>query len=155
MNLKLCWTNLAIPWANWDSLSAQLLPRWIQLLGKVQQAYRRQKKESALVDFDDLERLAAQVLSNDAIRRRYREDEFNHLLVDEFQDTNDLQWQIIRALADLGRGGTLFAVGDPKQSIYQFRGADVSVSTSSATKSPEMPMGKNFRSPLHFAAIAG
>ena len=125
--LKALLDELGDPLGELDTLSAQLLPRWIQLLGKVQQTYRKQKKESALVDFDDLERLAAQVLSNDAIRRRYREAEFNHLLVDEFQDTNDLQWQIIRALADLGRGGTLFAVGDPKQSIYQFRGADVSV----------------------------
>ena len=53
--------------------------------------------------------------------------EFKHLLVDEFQDTNSAQWQIINSLADLQRGGSLFVVGDPKQSIYQFRGADVSV----------------------------
>ena len=53
--------ELGDPLDELDSLSAQLLPLWIQLLGKVQQAYRKQKKESALVDFDDLERLAAQV----------------------------------------------------------------------------------------------
>ncbi len=110
-----------------DVQSARLLPLWIGLLSQVQGAYRKLKTERALVDFDDLERLAAQVLSQEQIRRRYREAEFNHLLVDEFQDTNDRQWQIIRALGDLDRGGTLFAVGDPKQSIYGFRGADVSV----------------------------
>ncbi len=110
-----------------DERSARLLPLWMRLLGKVQAAYRKLKTERALVDFEDLERLTAQVLSQEPIRDRYREAEFNHLLVDEFQDTNDRQWQIIRALADLDRGGTLFAVGDPKQSIYQFRGADVSV----------------------------
>ena len=115
------------PLGELDAQSAQLLPLWIGLLGAVQAAYRELKTERALVDFDDLERLTAQILSQEHIRRRYREAEFNHLLVDEFQDTNDRQWQIIRALGDLDRGGSLFAVGDPKQSIYGFRGADVSV----------------------------
>ncbi|MCY4072759.1 MAG: UvrD-helicase domain-containing protein [Chloroflexi bacterium] len=115
------------PLGELDAQSAQLLPLWIRLLGEIQGAYRKLKAERALVDFDDLERLTAQVLSQDHIRRRYREAEFNHLLVDEFQDTNDRQWQIIRALADLDRGATLFTVGDPKQGIYGFRGADVSV----------------------------
>jgi len=115
------------PLGELDAQSAQLLPLWIRLLARVQDAYRKLKQERALVDFDDLERLTAEVLSQEHIRRRYREAEFNHLLVDEFQDTNDRQWQIIRALADLDRGAALFAVGDPKQSIYGFRGADVSV----------------------------
>ncbi|MCY4021484.1 MAG: UvrD-helicase domain-containing protein [Chloroflexi bacterium] len=119
--------ELGEPLGALDALSAQMLPLWIGLLAKVQDAYGKLKAERALVDFDDLERLTAQVLSQDQIRRRYREAEFNHLLVDEFQDTNDRQWRIISALADLDRGGALFAVGDPKQSIYQFRGADVSV----------------------------
>ena len=47
--------------------------------------------------------------------------------MDEFQDTNAVQWEIVRGLADIEQGGSLFVVGDPKQSIYQFRGADVSV----------------------------
>jgi len=81
-----------------DAQSAQMLPLWIRLLAKVQDVYQKLKAERALVDFDDLERLTAQVLSQEQIRRRYREAEFNHLLVDEFQDTNDRQWQIIRAL---------------------------------------------------------
>lgn len=135
-----------------DAQSAQMLPLWIRLLAKVQNVYQKLKAERALVDFDDLERLTAQVLSQEQIRRRYREAEFNHLLVDEFQDTNDRQWQIIRALGDLDRGGTLFVVGDPKQSIYQFRGADVSVfnrvrkriATDAAGK--ELSLSTSFRS---------
>ena len=110
-----------------DRATAAMLPLWHQLLRQVQAAYRERKRENAQLDFDDLERLAAQLLQQEDVRRRYRGSEFKHLLVDEFQDTNAAQWQIIKSLADLERGGTLFAVGDPKQSIYQFRGADVSV----------------------------
>ena len=110
-----------------DRLTAKLLPLWHQLLEQVRAAYRERKHAAAQLDFDDLERLAADLLHDQAVRDRYRNAEFKHLLVDEFQDTNAAQWQIIRSLADLEIGGALFAVGDPKQSIYQFRGADVSV----------------------------
>jgi len=60
------------------------------------------------------------------VRERYRA-EIAALLVDEFQDTSPAQWAIVRALADPAEPGRLFLVGDPKQSIYAFRGADVSV----------------------------
>ncbi|MCY4062667.1 MAG: UvrD-helicase domain-containing protein [Chloroflexi bacterium] len=109
-----------------DRATAELLPLWHQLLQKVRTTYRARKQKSALLDFDDLERLAAKLLRDDEVQRRYRGTEFKHLLVDEFQDTNEAQWRIIKSLADLERGGSLFVVGDPKQSIYQFRGADVS-----------------------------
>ena len=110
-----------------DRATAKLLPLWHRLLQVVKTTYRERKRENAQLDFDDLERLAAQLLQHEDVRKRYRSAEFKHLLVDEFQDTNAAQWQIINSLADLQRGGSLFVVGDPKQSIYQFRGADVSV----------------------------
>ena len=110
-----------------DRATAQVLPIWYQLLCQVRAAYRDRKDADALLDFDDLERLTVELLADPAVRQRYRNAEFKHLLVDEFQDTNEAQVRIVRALADLQVGGTLFVVGDPKQSIYQFRGADVSV----------------------------
>ena len=110
-----------------DHATAALLPLWHQLLQAVKTTYRERKRASARLDFDDLERLAAEALQDGEVQQRYRGSEFKHLLVDEFQDTNRAQWQIINSLADLQRGGSLFVVGDPKQSIYQFRGADVSV----------------------------
>ena len=110
-----------------DEKSARLLPLWIRLLRALQCEYRSRKMDEALLDFGDLERLTAQLLEHESVRQRYRGGEINHLLVDEFQDTNAAQWRIVQSLADLGRGGSLFVVGDPKQSIYQFRGADVSV----------------------------
>ncbi|MBL8161866.1 MAG: UvrD-helicase domain-containing protein, partial [Anaerolineae bacterium] len=110
-----------------DARTADLLPLWATLIGRAQTAYWQAKQDLRALDFDDLERLTQQVLLNDAVRARYQGDEFKHLLVDEFQDTNAAQWAIVQRLADLTHGGSLFVVGDPKQSIYQFRGADVSV----------------------------
>ncbi|MCY3780060.1 MAG: UvrD-helicase domain-containing protein [Chloroflexi bacterium] len=133
-------------------LSAQLLLQWHGLLEEVRLAYRERKSAAAQVDFDDLERLAADLLRHEDLRQRYRNAEFKHLLVDEFQDTNAAQWQIIRSLVDTETGGSLFAVGDPKQSIYQFRGADVSVFNrvreqfSRGTAGIELPLSISFRS---------
>ena len=135
-----------------DRQSAALLPLWIRLLSQVQRAYRYHKLAQGLLDFDDLERLTARVVRNQSVSARYRNAEYKHLLVDEFQDTNRAQWKIIRALADLGRGGSLFAVGDPKQSIYQFRGADVSVFNRVRDQIAEnsvgldLPLSTSFRS---------
>jgi ATP-dependent helicase/nuclease subunit A len=110
-----------------DAKIAELLPLWSALIRRAQAAYWQAKQEARALDFDDLERLTQHVLTHDAVRVRYQGDEFKHMLVDEFQDTNAAQWAIVQRLADLTRGGSLFVVGDPKQSIYQFRGADVSV----------------------------
>lgn len=111
-----------------DRHAARLLPLWSDLLLRVRESYQQIKNEQGMLDFDDLERLTLDLLTAyPHVRTRYRDAEFRHLLVDEFQDTNKRQWGIIQALADVHKGGSLFVVGDPKQSIYAFRGADVSV----------------------------
>ncbi|MBA3872275.1 MAG: UvrD-helicase domain-containing protein, partial [Anaerolineae bacterium] len=111
-----------------DHKAATLLPLWATLIQQAQAVYQSRKQEDGLLDFNDLERLTRDLLvNNPTVRERYQGAEFKHLLVDEFQDTNAVQWEIVRGLADIEQGGSLFVVGDPKQSIYQFRGADVSV----------------------------
>jgi ATP-dependent helicase/nuclease subunit A len=106
--------------------AADLLPLWHSLIMRVQAAYRHAKRDA--LDFDDLERLTRDLLvTHESVRQRYQNAEFKHLLVDEFQDTNGAQWEIVQALADPLVPGALFVVGDQKQSIYAFRGADVSV----------------------------
>lgn len=111
-----------------DEHAAQLLPHWAALLRLMRSAYTDAKRERGVLDFDDLEALTRLLLrEREDVRRRYRGAEFRHLLVDEFQDTNDAQWDIVRLLAPPEAQGTLFVVGDPKQSIYSFRRADVRV----------------------------
>jgi ATP-dependent helicase/nuclease subunit A len=87
--------------------------------------YDTRKAGLQALDFDDLEGGAVRLLREHAAVRAYWQDEVRALLVDEFQDTNHRQ----RDLLDLlnGAGGKLFIVGDGKQSIYRFRGADVTV----------------------------
>ncbi len=97
-------------------------------------AWREAKAREGWVDFDDLIARAAHLLSNNAMADwiRYKLDRsFDHILVDEAQDTNQAQWQIIEALTDdffSGEGArgdairTIFTVGDYKQAIFGFQG---------------------------------
>lgn len=120
--------SIGTPPGELDHKAAELLPLWVNLIRQAQAAYWQQKQENSLLDFNDLERLTHQLLTeHPAVRRRYQGGEFKHVLVDEFQDTNPVQWAIVRGLADVEQPGSLFVVGDPKQSIYMFRSADVSV----------------------------
>ncbi len=87
-------------------------------------------------------------------------DRYHHFLIDEFQDTNGLQWHNIAVLADeaLSRGGTLFVVGDKKQSIYRWRGADTGLVDHLLSRyrsfSPlEIALTTNYRSGEHIVAF--
>ena len=109
-----------------DKQAAMDLQQWQTLILRVQERFRSAKERRDALDYDDLELLCWKMLSDEAVRARYH-SEFRHLLVDEFQDTNQRQWQIIRALTEGEMAASLFLVGDPRQSIYAFRGADVRV----------------------------
>jgi len=99
------------------------------LLDPVRRELGRRKGDAGEYDFDDMLAFVDDVLRGprgprlaDALRERWR-----YALIDEFQDTDEMQWSIFRrAFFDPGRlPGVLYLVGDPKQSIYRFRGADV------------------------------
>ncbi len=86
-------------------------------------AYDEQCQREGVVDFAELLLRSFELLShNERLREHYRA-RFRHVLVDEFQDTNKLQYRWLKLLA--GPGASLFAVGDDDQSIYAFRGANV------------------------------
>ena len=82
----------------------------------------KELQESNSVDFDDLLLWTHKLLTdNPQIRDNYSR-RFHHILVDEFQDTNTVQYQLLKLL--VGADGNFFAVGDEDQSIYRWRGAD-------------------------------
>jgi len=86
-------------------------------------AYEQQCQREGVVDFAELLlRSFELLLRNEPLRRHYQQ-RFRHVLVDEFQDTNVLQYRWLKLLA--GENACLFCVGDDDQSIYAFRGADV------------------------------
>ena len=108
------------------------LAELVRLLGRLFDhalaEYQGAKDQRQAIDFDDLEAGALALLAHPEIRVRWQR-QIDALLVDEFQDTNQRQREIVEALAGVsdGSAGRLFVVGDAKQSIYRFRGADVSV----------------------------
>ncbi len=110
---------------------------YFRLVAALRDQYDRGKASRAALDFDDLIMRARALLKNEsAAWVRYKLDfGIDHILVDETQDTSPEQWSVIRALVDdylSGDGArsvnrTFFAVGDVKQSIYSFQGANAEV----------------------------
>ncbi len=105
-------------------------------LDELLRAFEEFKRSAAVVDFDDLLYITRRVLREHEAVRQAAADRYSRILVDEFQDTDPVQAEIIFLLAGSGAAsghwydrplmpGHLFMVGDPKQAIYRFRGADI------------------------------
>ncbi len=93
-----------------------------EVVKRVYKRYQELLKQNNAVDFDDLLLWTAHLLSEfPAVREKYAQ-RFQHVLVDEFQDTNFAQYVLLKHLASVH--GNIFVVGDPDQSIYRWRGAD-------------------------------
>lgn len=90
------------------------------------QAYEQQCNREGVVDFAELLLRNFELLSRNEILRDHYRERFHHILVDEFQDTNRLQYNWLKLLAgvDSQNAAAVFVVGDDDQSIYAFRGAD-------------------------------
>ena len=122
-----------------QAAASHVLAALIPLVRPVMDRYRDYKRSAALLDFDDLIFAARDLLRDHDDVRRALAARFTRVLVDEFQDTDPLQTEIFWRLcgdppaecdaADWPtftlRPGALFLVGDPKQAIYRFRGADI------------------------------
>ncbi len=120
-----------------QAASGHVLSALIEEAAPILQRYRDHKRASAQLDFDDLIHAARDLLRDHEAVRQALGQRYAHVLVDEFQDTDPLQAEIFwrlcgdpidGALDWKGfriRPGALFLVGDPKQAIYRFRGADV------------------------------
>jgi ATP-dependent helicase/nuclease subunit A len=108
-----------------DEQLAGLIPLLKQLFDVAIEQYNTLKVRRNTLDYDDLEMKTLQLLANYREAREYWQSNINSIMVDEFQDTNQRQADLIQSLQ--GPSTHLFLVGDAKQSIYRFRGADVSV----------------------------
>ena len=120
------------------AIAGELLVRLAAEMQGLIQDWREYKRAAALLDFDDLLYTARDLLVGHEDVRQALSKRYRHVLVDEFQDTDPLQIEILwllcgerskgfrgKPLARTLRPGALFLVGDPKQAIYRFRGADV------------------------------
>ena len=102
---------------------AEARDAWAARRVEIYAEYESQCQREGVVDFAELLlRCQELLLRNEPLRRHYQE-RFRHILVDEFQDTNRLQYAWLKLLA--AGGARLFAVGDDDQSIYAFRGAEI------------------------------
>jgi ATP-dependent helicase/nuclease subunit A len=108
-----------------ERIAGEILPAFVAVYRHAQDAYCLVKQQRRALDFDDLESRTLTLLSEHPDVLCEWQGEVEALLVDEFQDTNGRQRDLVQLLN--GNRGRLFIVGDAKQSIYGFRGADVTV----------------------------
>lgn len=123
------------------------LEEWREDIKNAKKAYRRKKKETNSMDFDDLLILTLKLLKDDNGLRQIYQRKFRHVLVDEYQDTNRVQCDLIDLL--VGEKQYLMVVGDDAQSIYSWRGADMDNILNFQDKYPDAEIFKietNYRS---------
>lgn len=141
-----------IPQVCLDVFAQQYALEMVNLLNSIDKRLNEEKHKISALDFDDLESRTMVLLQRPEVIAR-TEDRYRFFLVDEFQDTNGVQQRLLERLAlPAGRRpANLFIVGDRKQSIYSFRGADVDVfrqmtSVLLAAGGETKPLPLNFRS---------
>ncbi len=125
------------------------------LFAEVYAAYEKRLAAAGALDFDDLLTRTARLLRDDPELRERLGRRYRFILVDEYQDTNQCQYRIARALA---RGhDNLFVTGDPDQSIYGWRGADIGIILAFEKDFPGAPvvrLEENFRSTPQVLSLA-
>ncbi len=102
---------------------AEIYDDFSRQMGEIFAGYDEQCQREGLVDFPELLLRSFELLTRNEVLREHYQNRFRHILVDEFQDTNRLQYRWLKLLA--GPHTAIFGVGDDDQSIYRFRGANV------------------------------
>ncbi|MBI9095174.1 MAG: UvrD-helicase domain-containing protein [Sphaerochaeta sp.] len=116
------------------------LARVVAFVREYAEAYQREKRKTGILTFSDVSSLAVEILKNNSVLRSYFKNKFRYIMIDEFQDNNEQQKELLYLLSEKEEETSegiplpssltcdkLFFVGDEKQSIYRFRGADVRV----------------------------
>jgi ATP-dependent helicase/nuclease subunit A len=145
--------RISVP-GNKDKEIIAQLKKFYVLCQAISERFMQRKNDLGVVDYEDLQLYALQLLQDYPEVRRKISSTFQYIMVDEFQDTNFIQWQIIRSLGEL-KDHKYFIVGDPKQSIYGFRNADIRVfqhvkdefikSASQNSTDPSIVLRESFR----------
>jgi ATP-dependent helicase/nuclease subunit A len=99
---------------------------FLRLYNFANNKYNEIKREQNVLDYEDLQILTIHLLQKNNEVYQKIQNRFDYIMVDEFQDTNPLQWEIIKLLIE-NQKDKLFVVGDPKQSVYGFRNADIRI----------------------------
>ena len=113
--------NQFILWDEYEKLSG--LDYRKSIISKIYKAYEKKLQESQALDFDDLLIKTVELFKNNSDVLEYYQERFKYIMVDEYQDTNGVQFQLVNMLADKYKN--ICVVGDDDQSIYKFRGADI------------------------------
>ena len=124
---------------------APVLKILLRLTDELDCEFSRRKRLKNVVDFSDIELMTLELLRDESMARQLRQN-IAMIIVDEFQDSNEIQYEIFRRLSQ--NEDNLFFVGDAKQSIYRFRGADprVFVRLLDDEKYEKILLNRNFRS---------
>jgi ATP-dependent helicase/nuclease subunit A len=112
-----------------DEITAELVKfsnAFINLGCGIINVYENKKKQKGYLDFEDILIKTRELINNEKVRKDIAQ-KFKYILVDEYQDTNEIQYEILMPLVDYLRSGNLFVIGDEKQSIYRFRDAELEV----------------------------
>lgn len=125
-----------------------------QNIAKIFEYYENTLNNNNAIDFDDMLMLCVKLLEQNAEVRKKYYDKFHHILVDEYQDTNQAQYQLVKALytnlqSDIPESRSLCVVGDVDQSIYSWRGADFRIIMNFQNDFPNAKLVKleqNYRS---------
>jgi len=126
-----------------------------KVLEKIYRSYQKILTENNALDFDDLLMKTALLLQSSPLVRNELADRFKFLLIDEYQDTNHAQYSIAKAIAS--QHNNICATGDPDQSIYRWRGADIRNILDFEHDFPNatvIKLEKNFRSPPNILEAA-
>ncbi len=99
---------------------------FIHFFTKTLELYTEKKREAGYLDYEDILLFTQNILLVDDVRKALSE-KFKYIMIDEYQDTNELQYKIFLPILDNLKSGNLFVVGDEKQSIYMFRDAELEI----------------------------